>query len=503
MMIADINFNVLDISESLSRRLGNLLYEHTNYSWVLSDISSKYPGKEVYGDVPEVELTREVFEELTGISLINRNGTSKVVAISRFMNRILALPVDLQNAIFDVFDTYHRRTVEIAVEAGTLDMGIRVLNVDDAKVIEKRLANKHYTGAQTDYVKLEVRTRIEPTRFEEADRGFVDQSAADMFVYNRISKRIYAIQSKNVEDDPNGNKRVRRRGVFGKKPTPMYASDLENPDNYEIIYDVGNAKKYNEKAFERARVEWDKQVAEAAEFEVGERHFVVGAILPVWGSVDMKRGRVYRFRTETGDDLLGKEILESDIDETLRNLGISPSAPTLSPEAIMQQMHDDRMSEILLDNGMSIKTQSVKLGDKPRRKMFVVDGVGPEQEEEFIGYGIEKVLDGMIEIYFIPNGTVEESVEVFEKFMKESGRKLASFTYGDGANRNLPFGPNSQALSMVPSPLENAGTITQYSKMDIRTTTDKPIGDEEPISRQDILEAAQRIFGLDIRSGLF
>lgn len=61
------------------------------------------------------------FEDATGLSLTTRDGAMKeeLPPITQFLNRVLALPINLQNLLFDVFDGLLNARIEGAVAAGT------------------------------------------------------------------------------------------------------------------------------------------------------------------------------------------------------------------------------------------------------------------------------------------------------------------------------------------------------------------------------------------------
>jgi hypothetical protein len=56
--------------------------------------------------------------------------------IQRWLNRILALPIALQNNIFDEFLSLIETRVSAAREAGRLDVGVETILVDKATLID-------------------------------------------------------------------------------------------------------------------------------------------------------------------------------------------------------------------------------------------------------------------------------------------------------------------------------------------------------------------------------
>ncbi|HXZ16610.1 MAG TPA: strawberry notch family protein, partial [Roseiarcus sp.] len=76
------------------------------------------------GKVEGCSLTR--FTEATGLDLTDQDGSLKeeLPPISTFLNRILALPIALQNLLFDVFEGLMEAQVEAAIQAGVFDAGV-------------------------------------------------------------------------------------------------------------------------------------------------------------------------------------------------------------------------------------------------------------------------------------------------------------------------------------------------------------------------------------------
>src|SRR3546814_7206836 len=71
-------------------------------------------------------VSMDDFERLTGLDLQGESGglTEDLPPIQRWLNRILALRIALQNAIFDEYLGLIEARVEAAREAGTLDLGV-------------------------------------------------------------------------------------------------------------------------------------------------------------------------------------------------------------------------------------------------------------------------------------------------------------------------------------------------------------------------------------------
>src|SRR3546814_2444368 len=60
-------------------------------------------------------------------------------SIQRWLNRILALPIALQNAIFDEFMGLVEARIDAAHQAGTLDLGLETIAVEDFTILSDTL----------------------------------------------------------------------------------------------------------------------------------------------------------------------------------------------------------------------------------------------------------------------------------------------------------------------------------------------------------------------------
>jgi hypothetical protein len=74
--------------------------------------------------------------------------------IQRWLNRILALRIDLQNAIFDEYLGLIEARVEKAREAGTLDLGVETIAADRISILDRTVIRRDpVSGAETEMLK--------------------------------------------------------------------------------------------------------------------------------------------------------------------------------------------------------------------------------------------------------------------------------------------------------------------------------------------------------------
>src|SRR3546814_14759537 len=71
------------------------------------------------------------FEAATGLSLSDSNGLKdELPPITTFLNRMLALTIDLQNILFTAFEDLLTARIEGAIAAGSYEMGLETLQAE-------------------------------------------------------------------------------------------------------------------------------------------------------------------------------------------------------------------------------------------------------------------------------------------------------------------------------------------------------------------------------------
>lgn len=105
------------------------------------------------------------FQELTGLKLEGEDGGLRedLPPIQRWLNRLLALRIALQNAIFDELLGLVEARVAAAREAGTLDLGVETVPVDAFEILDDRIIRTDpRSGATTHLLRIELARRPRP-----------------------------------------------------------------------------------------------------------------------------------------------------------------------------------------------------------------------------------------------------------------------------------------------------------------------------------------------------
>ena len=254
------------------------------------------------------------FVERTGLRLENPDGglTDNLPTIQRWLNRILALPIALQNAIFDEYLGLVEARIEAAREAGTLDQGLETVRVDRFKVLaDKLLCTDPVTGAETRLVSLEVVRHLRPLRLQRLVRMHEIGSRHAIPMRNTRSGRVaLSVPARRLIADDGAV--VERRRLLRPLKSANWTLEALAESHWE---EIGVA------AFTSA---WQGEEEEAAASPVTERvHLATGLLLPVWKRLPGDHVRVTRLVAEDGQSIIGREVLEVDLAAIAETFGLS------------------------------------------------------------------------------------------------------------------------------------------------------------------------------------
>jgi hypothetical protein len=125
-------------------------------------------GLLVRGKVEGCSLHR--FESATGLKLTDSNGIKdELPPITTFLNRLLALTIELQGILFTAFEQLLDAKVQGAIASGIYDAGLETLAAESFVVTERQTIYTHPTsGAETRLLTITERRRNRPVTLREA-----------------------------------------------------------------------------------------------------------------------------------------------------------------------------------------------------------------------------------------------------------------------------------------------------------------------------------------------
>ena len=347
------------------------------------------------GNVPGIGNPRQTLRDI-GLLVRNRDGCEEVrkedlYNVPRFLNRVLALDVDHQNALFDHFVDLFDQTVRYAKANGTFDEG-----VTDIKALAIRIAKPQrvvhtdeITNAQTTHYTLEIDVPSKAVSFDEAERVRKRKTGA-FFRHRKNGHFILAIESGLHTNAENGNS-YRTFAVW--KPEAARST---------YIHDDELKEKYRAVIPSKAREWWAKKHAIVPPIETHETHIIGGAIIPLWQRFkthEDARLRVVRVTTDDGQRIVGIRIPQEQVGPIVAALGATRDLR--EPEEIFSGVLDEG-EEVILVSGLKLCRKVVH-----REPVIELIGVDPYKFAEIRSLGLINETIDWKQRFFVP--TDEES----------------------------------------------------------------------------------------------
>ena len=254
-------------------------------------------------------LSLEAFEEATGLSLCDGDGTlrEELPPISTFLNRLLALPIEMQNKLFEEFEALLTSRIEGAIAAGLFDQGLETLTGEKLIVTARETLALHGdSGAETSLLTIEQHEKLKPITLPEildaAKRGGL------LLVNERTGRAALATSGPSlIGDEGEVIERLRLQRPLTRES--MALADLEH----------SFWKQVEVEAFSTA---WQEELASLPETRVNVLHLVTGLLLPVWQKLPQKSCRIFRLTTSDGERLIGRLVKADDLDPLRAAFGL-------------------------------------------------------------------------------------------------------------------------------------------------------------------------------------
>jgi Predicted RNA methylase len=237
----------------------------------------------------------ERFEAATGLTLTDANGLKgQLPGISTFLNRMLALTIELQGVLFTAFEQLLNARIEGAIAAGTYDVGLETLRAESFVVTGRKTIYTHPgTGAETRLLTITQRQRNRPLTLDEA-LSRLSERGARLLVNARSGRAAVQVHAPSVMLD-DGEVEYRVRLI-----RPMEAPNVPVRAMAESHW-----QDADETTFAAA---WTAELAEVPAFTDSTLHMVSGLLLPIWKRLPNESTRVYRLQTDEGERIIGRKV---------------------------------------------------------------------------------------------------------------------------------------------------------------------------------------------------
>jgi predicted RNA methylase len=291
------------------------------------------------GKVEECSL--RAFEDATGLHLADQDGSlrEELPPITTFLNRLLALTIDLQNTLFGVFEDLLWAKIEGAQVAGTYDVGVETLMAESLVVTDRRTLYVHpQTGAETQVFTIRRHESNRPFTLVDA-LEWADDPRAVLLVNSQSGRAAVQVPAPSVTlDDGEVERRVR----------------LLRPMERTAVSVAALAHTHWERADRAVFAEaWERELAEIPPFTDSDLHVVTGLLLPIWKRLPDESMRVYRLQTDAGERVIGRMVSPAWVAQAVAAEGVS-IAPADAWSAIL-----DGRSVLELQDGLSLRRAKV------------------------------------------------------------------------------------------------------------------------------------------------
>ena len=294
-------------------------------------------------------MTLETFMVRTSLKLLDEDGglkpTDDLPPIHTFLNRLLALRIADQNALFADFDRILSGILERAAASGDLDRGLEDIEAEELEVTDQETIRTDVsTGAKTALITFSLKVRREILHADDA-LDWV-QDVAHQLVINEKSGRA-AIAELGLTTSTDENRLVT-------------AVRLIRPDDRQTM---------PEKAFEESswkavgtaewRPVWNEEVAGTDPWRTRELTLATGLLLPIWGRLPARGCSVRRVRAPDGRRWLGR-VLDAVQAKTLKSaLGLTEVGDAWVDGARTLSTLMDRNVQLSLEGGMWLRRARV------------------------------------------------------------------------------------------------------------------------------------------------
>ena len=304
------------------------------------------------GNIPGWSLDR--FEDATGLKLVHEGNLKEdLPPMPRFLNRLLALPIDEQNQLFAELEERIAANIEQAMEAGAYEVGVETLRADSLAIAGRETLYEHPgTGAVTELVEIVRSDRLEPLDADTALGIGAREPGPDnkpRLAVNTRSKRAAVILPAPSRMFDDGGVQERVRLIRPATRETMARAEL----------DASNWRRADEAHW---RMLWEHEIAELPTHRESRFWLAAGLLLPVWNRLPAENMRVRRLATDTGEALIGRVLDAEQVAAVRTAFGLDGALAMTGAEAFEAVM--GRGSALALANGWRLARRRIMGADR-------------------------------------------------------------------------------------------------------------------------------------------
>ncbi|MGX1199416.1 strawberry notch-like NTP hydrolase domain-containing protein [Parvibaculum sp. MBR-TMA-1.3b-4.2] len=339
----------------------------------------------------------QMFEEATGLSLMDANGIKdELPPITTFLNRLLALTIDLQGILFTAFEQLLNARIEGAIACGAYDMGLETLKAESFVVTGRRTIHVHLgTGAETRLLTITQRERNRPVALDQALALLSDRRAM-LLVNERSGRAAVQIPTSSVMlDDGEIERRIRLIRPMEAHNIPVKMMG----ETHWIEADEGTFAKA-----------WNAELADVPEFSDSTIHVVAGLLLPIWKRLPNESTRVYRLQTDDGERIVGRRVSPAWVGGAT-----ATGATTLTPDDAFAALMDGRT---ILDLAEGLQLRRVRVMGAHRIEL---SGFTDTMRDRLAAYGLFHEIISWTLRMFVPTDATGPAIlaRIMERYPVE------------------------------------------------------------------------------------
>ncbi|TCP87109.1 NTP hydrolase family protein [Sphingomonas sp. PP-CE-1A-559] len=311
--------------------------------------------------------TLDEFQKLTGLELEGEGGGLKeeMPPIQRWLNRILALRIAMQNAIFDEYLGLIEARIEAAKEAGTLDLGVESINAERITILDRTVIRRDQTsGAETEILRLETEERYKPLALDRALRTLGDD--ARPIVNRKSGKAAIRCSTYSLTDDDG--EIVRRYELVRPTRTERMRQDLL----LETMWEDASEAEFS--------ALWQAEVEEmSGKTRTNTLYLVTGLLLPVWDRLPDDHVQVWRLNTDDGQSFLGRIVPAPLVTKLADAFGIAATITVSGAETAKHVMGTAEITALgayRLKRSLVAGQQRLELLDWPHTRLAELKAAG-------------------------------------------------------------------------------------------------------------------------------
>ncbi|MFZ2870984.1 strawberry notch family protein, partial [Zavarzinia sp.] len=332
------------------------------------------------------------FEDATGLSLMDANGIrDELPPITTFLNRMLALPLALQDILFTAFEQILAGRIEGAIAAGTYDAGLETLTAERFTVTARTVIHTHAaTGAESRLLTIAEHRRNHPTTLDEA-LDLLRHGKTRLLVNSRSGRAAVEIPAASIMlDDGEIEQRIRLVRPLESQTIPVRLMP-------ETLWQTAGRNTF--------AAAWQAELDEIPAFSKTTIHIVAGLLLPIWKRLPAEGTRVYRLETDGGERIVGRRVSPAWV------AGVTAATPAdLTSEAAFAALLAGS-TVISLEEGLDLRRVRVLGGHR-----IELSGFAETMRDRLRAYGLFAEIIAWTLRFFVP--TDERGIEVLSRLFR-------------------------------------------------------------------------------------